>query len=122
MTREKEVAVPNGWLMLVVTIVIFAIGIALEIWFGFTAAEAAKAGGLPNFWLLGGGILVIGFGIFMCFGFFTLQPNEGRALILFGSYRGTARTSGWHWTNPLNTQDAAVAAVAKLQQREAEGE
>ena len=25
-------------------------------------------------------------------------------LILFGAYRGTARTSGWHWTNPLNTK------------------
>jgi regulator of protease activity HflC (stomatin/prohibitin superfamily) len=22
-------------------------------------------------------------------------------LVLFGAYRGTARTSGWHWTNPL---------------------
>src|SRR5208337_3483208 len=25
-------------------------------------------------------------------------------LILFGSYRGTVRTSGWHWTNPLNSK------------------
>ena len=25
-------------------------------------------------------------------------------LILFGSYRGTVRLPGWHWTNPLNTK------------------
>jgi regulator of protease activity HflC (stomatin/prohibitin superfamily) len=35
-------------------------------------------------------------------GYFTLQPNEARALVLFGSYRGTVRESGFHWTNPLN--------------------
>jgi regulator of protease activity HflC (stomatin/prohibitin superfamily) len=33
-----------------------------------------------------------------------LQPNEGRVLILFGSYRGTVRDAGWRWTNPLNTK------------------
>ncbi|MCU0962488.1 MAG: SPFH domain-containing protein [Pirellulaceae bacterium] len=104
MTREREIHVPNGWLMLPVVLAVFAVGIGLEVWFGFTAKWAADTGGLPNFWLLGGGILVIGLGVFLCNGFFTLQPNEGRVLILFGAYRGTVRTSGWHWTNPLNTK------------------
>jgi regulator of protease activity HflC (stomatin/prohibitin superfamily) len=35
-------------------------------------------------------------------GFFTLQPNEARVLILFGKYNGTVRQSGFHWTNPFN--------------------
>ena len=43
-------------------------------------------------------------GIFSCFGYFTLQPNEGRVLILFGNYRGTVRNAGWRFTNPLNTK------------------
>src|SRR5881409_1734802 len=34
-------------------------------------------------------------------GFFTLQPNEARVLILFGAYRGTVRVSGFHWGNPF---------------------
>jgi regulator of protease activity HflC (stomatin/prohibitin superfamily) len=34
-------------------------------------------------------------------GFFTLQPNEARVLVLFGEYRGTVRESGFHWTNPF---------------------
>lgn len=34
-------------------------------------------------------------------GFFTLQPNEAAALILFGKYHGTVRTSGFWWANPF---------------------
>ena len=40
--------------------------------------------------------------VLTCFGFFTLQPNEARVLLLFGSYQGTVRESGFHWTNPFN--------------------
>ena len=34
-------------------------------------------------------------------GFFTLQPNEARVLILFGNYRGTVRQVGFFWANPF---------------------
>jgi regulator of protease activity HflC (stomatin/prohibitin superfamily) len=34
-------------------------------------------------------------------GHFTLQPNEARVLILFGSYKGTVRRSGFYWANPF---------------------
>lgn len=37
-------------------------------------------------------------------GFFTLQPNEACVLILFGSYVGTVRKAGFHWTNPFNSK------------------
>jgi regulator of protease activity HflC (stomatin/prohibitin superfamily) len=38
----------------------------------------------------------------VCFaGYFTLQPNEARVLILFGAYKGTVRKSGFHWANPF---------------------
>jgi regulator of protease activity HflC (stomatin/prohibitin superfamily) len=55
-------------------------------------------------YLLISGLLVVGFGVFLSAGFFTLQPNEGRVLILFGAYRGTVREAGWHWTHTLNTK------------------
>ena len=104
MNVEREMRVRDGWAMLPVTILIFAAGIGLFVWFIISAVEAERGGGIPNFWLLGGSVLVIGLGVFTCFGYFTLQPNEGRVLILFGAYRGTVRTSAWHWTNPLNTK------------------
>jgi len=34
-------------------------------------------------------------------GLFTLQPNEARVLILFGSYCGTVRETGFFWANPF---------------------
>jgi regulator of protease activity HflC (stomatin/prohibitin superfamily) len=34
-------------------------------------------------------------------GFFVLQPNQAAVLTLLGRYRGTVRTDGWWWVNPL---------------------
>ena len=42
-------------------------------------------------------------------GFFTLQPNEARVLVLFGAYRGTVRTSGFHWGNPFYSRGGMMA-------------
>lgn len=104
MSHERDVHVLKGWVALWGTIAVFAAGIGLLVRFVFAAIAAADANQVPNFWWLVGGVLVIGLGIFSCFGYFTLQPNEARVLVLFGAYRGTVRTSGWHWTNPLNTK------------------
>jgi len=104
MNQEKEIRVPGGWSALPLTITIFLGGIALLVLFICSAIVAERENGMPNFYLLIASLLVTGLGIFSCFGYFTLQPNEGRVLILFGSYRGTVRDSGFHWTNPLNTK------------------
>jgi regulator of protease activity HflC (stomatin/prohibitin superfamily) len=37
----------------------------------------------------------------MLIGFFTLQPNQARVLILFGEYKGTVHKQGFHWANPF---------------------
>jgi regulator of protease activity HflC (stomatin/prohibitin superfamily) len=34
-------------------------------------------------------------------GFFIVQPNEARVLVLFGKYAGSVRESGFHFTNPF---------------------
>ena len=34
-------------------------------------------------------------------GLFTVAPNEGRVLQLFGAYRGTAKEEGLRWANPF---------------------
>jgi regulator of protease activity HflC (stomatin/prohibitin superfamily) len=50
-------------------------------------------------------VIALAFGvaiwIFIACGFFTLQPNEGGVLVLFGQYKGTVRTEGFKWANPL---------------------
>jgi regulator of protease activity HflC (stomatin/prohibitin superfamily) len=76
-----------------------------------SAGPAAAEGILPPSAIalrIFGGLLAIGFGMFLCFGFFTLQPNEARVLILFGAYKGTVRTSGFHWANPLYARNRGV--------------
>jgi regulator of protease activity HflC (stomatin/prohibitin superfamily) len=40
-------------------------------------------------------------GIFLVGGYYTLQPNMARVLILFGAYKGTVRSSGFFWSNPF---------------------
>ncbi len=104
MNKERELSVPNGWLMLLIT-TISALGmIACTILFIMSAVRAEQGNGAANFYELGGGIAFLLAFLLLCNGFFTLQPNEGRVLILFGDYRGTVRYDGFHWTNPFNTK------------------
>jgi regulator of protease activity HflC (stomatin/prohibitin superfamily) len=97
---EREITAWNGWLMLVVNMLIVLGAVAF---FVLTIRAVARAEIAP-FWLvvrlLGWVVWLVG-GIIMLFGYFTLQPNEARVLILFGSYKGTVRNSGFHWANPF---------------------
>jgi regulator of protease activity HflC (stomatin/prohibitin superfamily) len=47
--------------------------------------------------------IVILFILFMFFlrGFIIINPNEACVLILFGTYKGTIKESGFHWINPF---------------------
>lgn len=45
--------------------------------------------------------LSMGFIAFMATGLFTVAPNEGKVLQLFGQYAGTVRTPGLQWANPF---------------------
>ena len=47
-------------------------------------------------------------------GLFTVQPNQAVVLILFGTYVGTVRQSGWWWTNPFNTRKRISLRVRSL--------
>jgi len=104
MSREEEIFVPNGWVMLVLNIAVLLAGIGLIVGFIVSAAAVQNKQELPNFYFLGWGVFVIVVAVFLLNGHFTLQPNEARVLMLFGAYRGTVRQSGFHWTNPLNTK------------------
>jgi regulator of protease activity HflC (stomatin/prohibitin superfamily) len=52
-------------------------------------------------------------GIFLSNGFFTLQPNEARVLILFGKYVGTVKDDGFHWANPFTVLRKGRVATNK---------
>ena len=99
-THERTVGAVSGWLAL-------AIGIALIVaapvlWLTtIDAAQAAEISGGAVFLRLFSGLLLVVAGVLTLAGLFTLEPNEGRVLILFGSYKGSVRTAGFHWANPF---------------------
>ena len=46
--------------------------------------------------------LVLLFIFFVCLpGFFYVNPNGSRVLVLFGEYKGTVKQNGFFWVNPL---------------------
>src|SRR6185295_20212937 len=92
--RERTVSVLNGWLMLVLLAGALLADIALLV----GAARRAPENG-PGMVLVCA--LALPFIALLMSGFFTLQPNEARVLILFGDYKGTVRESGLHWGNPF---------------------
>jgi regulator of protease activity HflC (stomatin/prohibitin superfamily) len=51
--------------------------------------------------------------VFLLPGFFSLQPNEARVLVLFGAYKGTVRESGLHWGNPFYS-NGTVSVLTQL--------
>lgn len=47
-------------------------------------------------------------------GFFLVNPNMSRVLVLFGKYRGTVRTPGFFWTNPFTIKHQISLRVHNL--------
>ena len=99
-TVERDRQALNGWLALGLLVLWFVLAVALFLSMGDPQAADALPPAAIAVRVLGS-LLMVALGIFSCFGFFTLEPNEARVLMLFGAYKGTVRTSGFHWANPL---------------------
>jgi regulator of protease activity HflC (stomatin/prohibitin superfamily) len=97
-SHEREMAVHNGWIMLPIIIALFILGIVLTV---YSIATGVHQQTHPVWSLLIAGTLLEPLAVILMVGFFTLQPNEARVLILFGAYKGTVRKSGFHWGNPF---------------------
>lgn len=103
---EKEIQVINGWFVLVCFLfaVLFSL---LMIIFG--------AGIESPLLIIPGALLeVLSFALVLP-GFFTLQPNQARVLILFGKYVGTVRQTGFHWGNPFYSNGKTIVTTETSQ-------
>ena len=98
-SKERVVQACNGWMMLVVFILLLMGEVALFI---YSAVQGSH--GDPHVFLSVFSVVMLPVLIFLMSGFFTLQPNQARVLILFGKYCGTVRTSGFHWASPLSAR------------------
>jgi regulator of protease activity HflC (stomatin/prohibitin superfamily) len=84
MSNEKSYSPISGYLIFLIIITLLAICLAGVIFL--------KS---PVFIFL---VLPV---IFLMPGFFFLNPNSSMVLVLFGDYRGTVKSSGFFWVNPL---------------------
>jgi hypothetical protein len=105
MTQERRVSALSGVLGLTVAIILFALAIYV--------AVQAKTQDRPLL-LLTGMLPLLVLGSLAAGGLFTVQPNQAVVLILFGTYVGTVRDSGWWWTNPFNTRKRISLRVRSL--------
>jgi regulator of protease activity HflC (stomatin/prohibitin superfamily) len=105
--HEQVVRVQNGWAMLILLIAAVWADIGLM---GFSIKDGVETTGQPHVGLLVLSIFALPFLIILLTGFFTLQPNQARVLVLFGAYKGTVRTAGFHWGNPFYSRGPQSAS------------
>ncbi|MGK6320873.1 SPFH domain-containing protein [Sphingomonas sp. DT-204] len=87
-SQERPAASTSGYIMLLVALV----ALAGMIWGG--SMIDTNALGLP--------VLIVAVLVFVLIvpGFYMLQPNQAAAITLFGSYKGSDRTTGLRWVLP----------------------
>ena len=105
MTHERRVAALSGAIGLTITLLLGGMAVYLFV--------AGVQSGRPI--VLATQVLPLLVVTALCAaGLFTVQPNQAVVLILFGSYTGTVRDSGWWWTNPFNTRKKVSLRVRSL--------
>lgn len=84
MNTEKSFSPISGYLIAVFVLGLLLLGIA-----GLITSRN------PLF------IVLIGFSVLLIPGFFFINPNSSVILVLFGDYKGTVKSNGFHWVNPF---------------------
>lgn len=89
MEKEQNISATNGYLMLFVVIGLIGAGIALGV-----LTESPFV------------LLILPVVLILLPGFFIVQPNGSKVLVLFGSYKGTVRQNGFYWANPFYSKQS----------------
>lgn len=87
MTQEKNYSAISGYFALMVILIMILAPVYFIIFHEIL-------------WVIA--VLVVG--LFCIGGFVVVNPNESSVLVLFGAYKGTIRTNGFWWVNPLFTK------------------
>ena len=95
--QTDEIALPprSGWPML-------ALALAAPPLLILLAVIAALSGLEPIAVVIA--VLGIPAWILLLVGFYIVNPNQSRVMVLFGHYKGTVRTTGFWWINPFTVK------------------
>ncbi|MBQ8225186.1 MAG: SPFH domain-containing protein [Bacteroides sp.] len=78
----------NGFVMLLLHLLVIPAAIV----YGFYLGEVAS--------IVVAALLIIGWFVLLA-GYMQLEPNEARAMVFFGQYKGTFKETGFFWVNPF---------------------
>jgi citrate synthase len=101
MIREVERKAMNGAVALILLVVLTGCCVALLV--------SAARSEIPARGVLGALAGVVTFVLWL--GLFTVQPNQARALTLFGDYKGSVKRPGLWWANPFMTKKAVSLRI-----------
>lgn len=88
----------SGFLMISVSVLLIAAGIALIIYSEVNKAELGNS--IYNTLCIFAVLLLI-IAPVLLIGLMILEPNQARAMVFFGKYRGTFTRTGFFWVNPF---------------------
>lgn len=103
--REFSARSVGGGLALLLGLAGVAAGAGLIATGAVLTAVGAKAA------LIAGGVLLVLASLIAMSGLNTVAPGEARVVQLFGRYRGTIRTDGLRWVNPLTSREKISTRV-----------
>lgn len=115
MTGEFDRLPKSGWVVLpLLTLLSFGVigGLIWAIWLA-----AGMKGSPPDVSRMWPALHIVGWclsilvTITLWCGFFTLQPNTAAVMTLFGEYKGTVRSQGFHYANPFYSMNKVSLRV-----------
>ena len=101
-STERPASTANGILMLLLAILLIVAGTVIVAQDPDTALRVVA------------GVLIATVGLLLACGLYSLQPNEGMAIMLFGAYRGTDRKTGLRWVLPWYSRKKISLRVRNL--------
>jgi regulator of protease activity HflC (stomatin/prohibitin superfamily) len=107
--RESQYPASNGLIALIILLVVIIGSFVLMV------SELPDSNPDKNVPLIVGCILVMSVGLFSLAGLFIVNPNEAKALVLFGTYKGTVKKDGFWFANPFMTKKAISLRVRNFE-------
>ncbi|MDP3452549.1 MAG: SPFH domain-containing protein [Bacteroidales bacterium] len=89
MKKEIIINATNGYIMLAILLLSVASGV-------FFVAQAYAILGIVSFIIA----------LFLIPGFFIINPNNSKVLLLFGAYSGTVKVNGFYWVLPFYSKNS----------------